>query len=745
MKTRLLATFQFVVILTFAIYVVGCIAKKEVIGGERSKAKIGRYTLDYQYKGQESSVSFDVQFLLVEKSKTPTREPIVVLQNSLIPPSKIPFDEPAGRLEIADLVFSESDHAEQLDFRLQIVETILTLGFVKDRNWPQPGTILDDQVFFALDKCDARPEHWLNLQLSGILVPKSVASPDPVDPHPIQLTSFSHFVKFRSEEPRREGVLEVFVRDSSSLEELTGLPDAKVTILAPDGEEWSAKTDCRGIARFPIPKEYRKARLEIMVQHPDFVAEDRSRRPVVSMEGPPRDTILGEVGGTPNSSSFKRVTVTLSKKVQKDEDGDGIPDSQDLCPSVYGSIENKGCPNMSEEKEGERDSDQDGIPDDEDDCPNRPGRSANGGCPDDTAHTSTGLEDPDTNGNDGSTGGNTGSTVLPPPPPRGIEEGAIGADAELWSKISKSNYPADFEGFMKKYPDSEFVPMASERLKETQGEIVRGLLHYLIPDTMEVDLSSSASVVISADTTETVREAAVEELADYYDVPRSELPRIREEVIKITDVMRAQLVDPSPTTDRNFFISPEEAQEQKVDLEHKEPTVWNWSVTPLKKGRHPLIVRVFILFDENGKEVPRIEEQRFNVNVVVQPSAFQRNLPTFLGGGLGLLAILGLWWWRRRNQQKEQVQLELSYSEITDMVGQGELGSALLLLQQTLRGKSDRYYREVVQYQARLNRNEEQLRTGVIDNREANLEQNKIRFAVLKMLEKVKKAFDLAE
>lgn len=57
-----------------------------------------------------------------------------------------------------------------------------------------------------------------------------------------------------------------------------------------------------------------------------------------------------------------------------DADGDGIADQNDRCPNEYGPASNNGCPL--------RDSDNDGVTDDQDQCPNTPGLPALGGCPD---------------------------------------------------------------------------------------------------------------------------------------------------------------------------------------------------------------------------------------------------------------------------------------------------------------------------------------------------------------------------
>lgn len=65
------------------------------------------------------------------------------------------------------------------------------------------------------------------------------------------------------------------------------------------------------------------------------------------------------------------VTFAL-KNGPKDSDKDGVPDLQDACPTVKGSVALQGCP----------DSDNDGIADKEDACPTEAGTTATKGCPD---------------------------------------------------------------------------------------------------------------------------------------------------------------------------------------------------------------------------------------------------------------------------------------------------------------------------------------------------------------------------
>ena len=87
-----------------------------------------------------------------------------------------------------------------------------------------------------------------------------------------------------------------------------------------------------------------------------------------------------------------------SEPVIVDNDGDGIPDEEDLCPDVAGEAIFNGCPDTDKDGivDGEDecpteaglktfngcpDSDNDGIKNSEDDCPNEAGLPENNGCP----------------------------------------------------------------------------------------------------------------------------------------------------------------------------------------------------------------------------------------------------------------------------------------------------------------------------------------------------------------------------
>ena len=101
--------------------------------------------------------------------------------------------------------------------------------------------------------------------------------------------------------------------------------------------------------------------------------------------------------GTKSPTSTPLPTFTPSPTPVPDRDRDGVVDSRDECPDVYGTHPS-GCPDRdsdgiddrydkcpdqfgSPEMEGCPDSDGDGLHDGIDNCPGKPGPAENGGCP----------------------------------------------------------------------------------------------------------------------------------------------------------------------------------------------------------------------------------------------------------------------------------------------------------------------------------------------------------------------------
>jgi hypothetical protein len=74
------------------------------------------------------------------------------------------------------------------------------------------------------------------------------------------------------------------------------------------------------------------------------------------------------------STVSAKVSLPPAPPGDPDTDGDGVTDSVDLCPAVFGLAWNNGCPDP--------DTDGDGVPDSMDSCPAVFGLITNGGCPD---------------------------------------------------------------------------------------------------------------------------------------------------------------------------------------------------------------------------------------------------------------------------------------------------------------------------------------------------------------------------
>jgi outer membrane protein OmpA-like peptidoglycan-associated protein len=78
-----------------------------------------------------------------------------------------------------------------------------------------------------------------------------------------------------------------------------------------------------------------------------------------------KNQVIGATIGLYLNKDKKREAIT------RDRDGDGVPDIDDQCPRIKGSVTAKGCP----------DQDGDGVPDKDDNCPNIAGKASRNGCP----------------------------------------------------------------------------------------------------------------------------------------------------------------------------------------------------------------------------------------------------------------------------------------------------------------------------------------------------------------------------
>ena len=398
-----------------------------------------------------------------------------------------------------------------------------------------------------------------------------------------------------------------------------------------------------------------------------------------------------------------------------DEDKDGVEDERDNCPNV---------PNREQ-----RDRDGDGVGDACDNCPERQNPdqtdSDGDGIGDRCESTdTTGEKDPDKTGRD--------PEVTDPDRTREEQEAAY------WEQIRDSNLPGDFEDYLETYPDGLYADQAGQQLQEAYTSVAKGLMSYVVPDTMILDHSEVVSLKISRDTSARKQRTMTDEFREITNRPDLEESEVRREIIKVTNIMRAELKDPNPPESANFFIDPPGQVEQLVDLMNGDITTWNWTVKPLREGNHQLKVIVSLIFDQNGREVPKYDEQIFQVQIVVTRTFWQRSWP-WLTALLVLLVAVLLWIIGRRKKDKTaKLQLSLPDQQITDHISRGELGEALDLLERSLAGQDDRYHRQAVLLKARLAKVEEKSNLGLADDKDLSIERNQINHAVLNILEQIR-------
>jgi hypothetical protein len=115
-----------------------------------------------------------------------------------------------------------------------------------------------------------------------------------------------------------------------------------------------------------------------------------------------------------------------------------------------------------------------------------------------------------------------------------------------------------------------------------------------------------------------------------------------------------------------------------------------------------------------------------------------------LGGGLAITRpFIMVVFVRKKKKQKEQLQLQLPYQQIMSLIGEGELKDAFEKLETALDGVSGKYHQQVILFKSRLAENEENINLGVVDTKDATLEQTRITKGVLALMGKLKEEFEI--
>ena len=186
-------------------------------------------------------------------------------------------------------------------------------------------------------------------------------------------------------------------------------------------------------------------------------------------------------------------------------------------------------------------------------------------------------------------------------------------------------------------PDPTLTPTTkgnSELIFWTRSGLVKGNLAYSIPDSMQVGEFSRASVLVTmqanASQSEMILQAA--ELASISG-SLEDSNNVVLESVQVGERMKAKISDPYKPTEKNFNITPLGDSIQSLLLSQDSSAFWQWDITPLKDGFHPLNLQLSVILPDGKRSVP-----------VLTRYILVKNKPNWLPilGGVGLgIALLG--------------------------------------------------------------------------------------------------------
>lgn len=193
-------------------------------------------------------------------------------------------------------------------------------------------------------------------------------------------------------------------------------------------------------------------------------------------------------------------------------------------------------------------------------------------------------------------------------------------------------------------PPTDVVETISPTPSVISPQIQIGEISYNLPDTMTY---GKVEII-------TLRIAKQEEDSVLIAETSSGNPFVIVKGIRVSSIMTAELIDPSPDKSM-FIIKPLSSIEQNI--EDYGYTQWEWSVKPVKAGKHPLKLVIKVkLFGENGSSIKDIPVYDNNIYVHAKPAAavasfwdkyWQWIISTFL-------IPIFIYFWKNRKKEKPE-------------------------------------------------------------------------------------------
>ena len=209
--------------------------------------------------------------------------------------------------------------------------------------------------------------------------------------------------------------------------------------------------------------------------------------------------------------------------------------------------------------------------------------------------------------------------------------------------------------------------------------------------------------------------------------------KIDEREVKVGDVISAQLIDPS--NGENFKITPLSVEIQTVFLRDTFGYLWQWDITPLKQGTLPLRLKAMTRI--NGQD---INIKVFDTDIVVFSREEEpRNVLIYIAGGLAILIVGILWFFRKKKKAKKQKAEQIPeqlVDELNQLIGKGDTLKAINRLEEYFDKIGSKKLKDLVLLKSSWNENKRKGNLNLIDNEEEGIENSKIKFALLDLINK---------
>lgn len=321
-----------------------------------------------------------------------------------------------------------------------------------------------------------------------------------------------------------------------------------------------------------------------------------------------------------------------------------------------------------------------------------------------------------------------------------------------WRKIKNTNRIDAFNEYIKSFPKGDHAEEAQQAIRSisdslnahirrsTESEVM-GRLVYHIEDTMIVGLTYRVRLEISADTTSHFIEKLIATVEEFSEQPEE----LTTEIIQIGKTMRAKLEESSQEGNRNFHIHLfGESNEREVDLYSDKSTVWEWNVTPLKTGRHPLHFTIEIVTIKNGVEKQAVLPVYDSEVTILSRSLFETYKIQFIAGGIiGLLLIVVMWLVFKKKKTVD-AQNDLDQLVKTNplegavaLIEEDKVREALNVLDLYFKTNDPEAVQEIILLKSRLSNISNNLRKATISKEAASTEMNSIKLAALHLIERV--------